>query len=54
MSEQMRNAVVVGAIVFVLIVAIPIASFLLKALLVAVVAGAAVYLLQTLLGPGGR
>jgi len=54
MSEQMRNALIVAAIVFALVVLVPIASFLLKAVVVAAIAGAAVYALQVLLGPPRR
>lgn len=50
MSDAKNIALLVALIVFGVMVLIPIASFLLKALIVAAVAGLAVYLLVRLFG----
>lgn len=50
MSEATRLAWIVAALVFVVMVAIPVASFLLRAAVVAALAGAAVWLVVRLFG----
>lgn len=50
MQDSLWIAIVTAAIVFGLMIIIPIASFLLKAAVVALIAGAAVYLLMRLFG----
>lgn len=50
MDDALRLALLVGALVFALMVLIPIASFLLKAVVVAGLAGLAVYLVVRLFG----
>lgn len=50
MDDAIRLAFLVGALVFALMVLIPIASFLLKAAVVAGLAAAAVYLAVRLFG----
>lgn len=50
MSSPLASAIVVGAIVFGLIILIPIASFLLRAAVIAGLAGLAVYVLLRVFG----
>ncbi len=50
MQDSLWIAIVTAAIVFGLMIIIPIASFLLKAAVVALIAGAAVYVLMRLFG----
>ena len=52
MSDPVRTALIVAAIVFLVMVAVPIASFLLRAAFVAAVAGLAVWVLIRLFGGG--
>jgi len=50
MDDPLRLAILVAAIVFGLMVLLPVASFLLRAAVIAGLAGLAVYLLARLLG----
>ncbi|MEL6203743.1 MAG: hypothetical protein AAFR47_00315 [Pseudomonadota bacterium] len=50
MEDSVKVAMLAGALVFVLIVLIPIASFLLKAAIVALLAGLGVFVVLRLLG----
>lgn len=50
MQDSIWIATVTAAIVFGLMIIVPIASFLLKAAVVALIAGAAVYVLMRLFG----
>jgi hypothetical protein len=50
MSDPVKTALIAGAIVFALMVLVPIASFLLKAAVVAALAGLAVWVLLKIFG----
>jgi hypothetical protein len=50
MDDALRLALVVGAVVFALMVLVPVASFLLRAAVIAALAGLAVYVIARLLG----
>jgi hypothetical protein len=49
-DDALRLAILVGAIVFALMVLVPVASFLLRAAVIAALAGLAVYVLARLIG----
>ncbi|MEM9798021.1 MAG: hypothetical protein AAF919_16125 [Pseudomonadota bacterium] len=50
MSDVTRTAIIVAGVVFIVMAAVPIASFLLRAAVVAAVAGGAVWLAATVFG----
>jgi len=50
MDDALRLALLVGAVVFALMVLVPVASFLLRAAVIAALAGLAVYVIARLLG----
>jgi hypothetical protein len=50
MNRSMQNAIIVAAIVFGLMIVVPVASFLLRAAIVAGLAGLAVYVLHRMFG----
>ena len=50
MNSALQNAVIVAAVVFALMILVPVAGFLLRAALVAGLAGLVIYLLHRVFG----